>query len=130
MGQEKTKTAAIICHGYQAGPLFMTFIKRTLRKSGLFHQVINLELYNSWFGLITDRYSVVSPIIQVNETILDQDMELTNANGLVIPVDHEVIIWVKLTDPPYKYGTKAEIVITTLEGNRYIEFVVLSSFIS
>ena len=68
--------------------------------------------------------------IQVNETILDQDVELTNANGLVIPVGHEVIIWVKLTDPPYKYGTKAEIVITTLEGNRYIEFVVLSSFIS
>ncbi|MHA2251024.1 MAG: esterase/lipase family protein [Candidatus Kariarchaeaceae archaeon] len=69
MGRDRKKTAAIICHGYQAHPIFMTFVKRTLRKSGFFDHVVNLQLYNSWFGLITDRYSVVSPIINVDETL-------------------------------------------------------------
>ncbi|MHA2171347.1 MAG: esterase/lipase family protein [Candidatus Kariarchaeaceae archaeon] len=68
MGRETTKHAVVICHGYQAGPLFTSFIGRTLRKSGLFDQVLNLGLYNSWYGLITDRYSVVSPIINVDDT--------------------------------------------------------------
>ena len=81
--------------------------------------------------LVANRGTIESNIskIQVNGTTLDHDTDLTNANGLIIPAKDEETIWIKLTNPPYGYGTKAEIIITTLEGNRYIEFVVLSSFI-
>ncbi len=70
------KRALVICHGYQAGPLFTKSIKHTLRKIDFFDQILNIELYNSYYGLITNRYSVVSPIINVNE---DLEVELTNS---------------------------------------------------
>lgn len=50
-------------------PIFMTFVKRALKKSNLFDQVIVLRLYNSWYGLRTKRYSIISPIIHVDENL-------------------------------------------------------------
>jgi len=66
--------------------------------------------------------------VDVNGTIINGDAGLSDADGLVIPIQNEAKAWVKIGNPPYKRGTTAIITIITTKGNHYMEVVILPEF--
>jgi len=66
--------------------------------------------------------------IDINNTIISKDSGLTNANGLVIPIQSEAEIWVKISNPPYQRGTSAFLTIHTTKENQYSQLVIIPEF--
>ena len=83
-----------------------------------------IRLYIRNTGTIESEISHV----EVNGTIINGDPELSNADDLIIPLQREAEVWVKIGNPPYKRGTTAIITIITTKGNHYMEVVILPEF--
>jgi len=66
--------------------------------------------------------------IDVNNTIISKDSVLTNIDGLVIRIQSEAEVWVKISNPPYQRGTSALLTIHTTEGNQYSQLVIIPEF--
>jgi len=66
--------------------------------------------------------------IDVNNTIVSKDSGLTNIDALVIRIQSEAEIWVKISNPPYQRGTSAFLTIHTTEGNQYSQLVIIPEF--
>jgi len=79
---------------------------------------------------VTNRGTLESMIryVDVNSTTVNRQENLTNADGLVIPVQSEAEVWVRISNPPYERGTAAIVSIVTTKSNHYTEVVILPRF--
>ena len=66
--------------------------------------------------------------VDVNGTTVKREDGLTNCDGLVISVQSEAEVWVKISNPPYERGTAAIVGIITTKGNHYTEVAILPMF--